>query len=103
MNKLSADIEIRCPKADECTLVRDLVQTVVDEIYGGLWADPPLPLGDQDWSLAWVAVVEEQSPASCSPKTSGSTTSGCTGAIEALASDAACWKGQNSKLLHGAT
>jgi hypothetical protein len=39
--------------------VRDLVQTVVDEIYGGFWTDPPVPIGDQDWSLAWVAVCRE--------------------------------------------
>ncbi len=34
------------------------MQTVVDEIYGGIWASPPLPIGDEDWSLAWVAVLE---------------------------------------------
>lgn len=56
MSQISADVEIRRPRLDEYALVRDLVQTVVDEIYGGLWADPPLPIGDQDWSLAWVAV-----------------------------------------------
>jgi ribosomal protein S18 acetylase RimI-like enzyme len=35
-----------------------LVQTVVDEIYGGLWAPAPLPIGEEDWSLAWVAVID---------------------------------------------
>jgi ribosomal protein S18 acetylase RimI-like enzyme len=39
--------------------VRDLVQTVIDEIYGGLWTDPPVPIGNQDWTLAWVAVSQE--------------------------------------------
>jgi ribosomal protein S18 acetylase RimI-like enzyme len=34
------------------------VQTVVDEIYGGLWAPAPLPIDEEDWSLAWVAVVD---------------------------------------------
>jgi len=35
-----------------------LVQTVVDEIYGGLWAPAPPPIGEEDWSLAWVAVID---------------------------------------------
>ncbi|MGB6687739.1 MAG: GNAT family N-acetyltransferase [Terracidiphilus sp.] len=34
-----------------------MVQTVVDEIYGGLWAPAPLPIDEEDWSAAWVAVV----------------------------------------------
>ncbi len=37
-----------------------MVQTVVDEIYGGLWAPSPLPIGEEDWSLAWVAVLDER-------------------------------------------
>jgi ribosomal protein S18 acetylase RimI-like enzyme len=35
-----------------------LVQTVVDEIYGGLWAPPPLPVDQEGWHLCWVAVVD---------------------------------------------
>ena len=34
------------------------MQTVVDEVYGGLWAAPPLHIDEADWSLAWVAVSE---------------------------------------------
>jgi ribosomal protein S18 acetylase RimI-like enzyme len=34
------------------------VQTVVDEIYGGIWAPPPLPIDNEDWSLAWIATSE---------------------------------------------
>jgi ribosomal protein S18 acetylase RimI-like enzyme len=33
---------------------------VADEVYGGLWAQPPLDLGEQDWSRSWVAVVEDE-------------------------------------------
>jgi len=33
------------------------VQTVVDETYGGLWAQPPLQIDEEDWSLAWVAAA----------------------------------------------
>jgi ribosomal protein S18 acetylase RimI-like enzyme len=33
------------------------VQNVVDEIYGGLWAPPPLPIDEENWRLGWTAVV----------------------------------------------
>ena len=36
------------------------MQTVVDEVYGGKWASPPLPIDEEDWSLAWVAVSESK-------------------------------------------
>ena len=36
--------------------MRNIVQTVVDETYGGIWAAPPLRIDDEDWSRAWVAV-----------------------------------------------
>jgi len=49
---------IRRPKAGEQDAVRSVVQTVVDEIYGGLWAPAPLPIDEEDWSLAWVAIVD---------------------------------------------
>jgi hypothetical protein len=59
MIQIPAKVEIRHSKLVEVATVRDLVQTVVDEIYGGFWTDPPVPIGDQDWSLAWVAVCRE--------------------------------------------
>ena len=49
---------IRRAAPDEHDSVRALVQTVVDEVYGGMWAPPPLPIDEEDWSLAWVAVSE---------------------------------------------
>ncbi|HLN04367.1 MAG TPA: GNAT family N-acetyltransferase [Bryobacteraceae bacterium] len=49
---------IRRPQPDEHDSVRALVQTVVDEIYGGLWAPPPLPIDQESWGLSWVAVVD---------------------------------------------
>jgi hypothetical protein len=49
---------IRRPQPDEHDSVRALVQTVVDEIYGGLWAPPPLPVEQESWHLSWVAVVD---------------------------------------------
>jgi ribosomal protein S18 acetylase RimI-like enzyme len=51
---------IRRATPNECDSVQALVQTVVDEVYGGLWASPPLAIGDEDWSLAWVAVSESK-------------------------------------------
>jgi ribosomal protein S18 acetylase RimI-like enzyme len=42
----------------EYDLVRALVQNVVDETYGGLWAEPPLPVDEESWDLSWVAVAD---------------------------------------------
>lgn len=52
------ELLIRSPKADELDSVRATVQAVVDEIYGGLWAAPPLQIDDEDWSRAYVAIVD---------------------------------------------
>ena len=51
-------MQIRRPKIDEHSSVQALVQAVVNEVYGGVWASPPLPIDDEDWSLAWVAVYD---------------------------------------------
>jgi GNAT superfamily N-acetyltransferase len=48
------------PGRSEHSRVRGIVQTVVDETYGGLWAEPPLRIDDEDWSLAWIAVTETE-------------------------------------------
>ncbi|MGA8432544.1 MAG: GNAT family N-acetyltransferase [Candidatus Sulfotelmatobacter sp.] len=47
---------IRRPQPEEHASVRAVVQTVVDEIYGGLWAPPPVPLDEENWHSSWVAV-----------------------------------------------
>jgi ribosomal protein S18 acetylase RimI-like enzyme len=49
---------IRRAKAGEGDCVRSVVQTVVDEIYGDLWAPAPLLIDEEDWSAAWVAIVD---------------------------------------------
>jgi ribosomal protein S18 acetylase RimI-like enzyme len=49
---------IRRPQPHEHDSVRAVVQSVVDEVYGGLWAPPPLPVDEEDWGLSWVAVVD---------------------------------------------
>jgi ribosomal protein S18 acetylase RimI-like enzyme len=48
---------IRRPEAHEHDSVRAVVQNVVDEIYGGVWAPPPLVIDEEDWRLAWIAVM----------------------------------------------
>jgi len=50
------DVLIRRPRPEEHDSVRAVVQTVVDEIYGGLWAPPPLPVDEDNWHSSWVAV-----------------------------------------------
>lgn len=48
---------IRRPEACEHSAVRAVVQAVVDEVYGNLWAPPPLPIDEEDWRLSWVAIL----------------------------------------------
>jgi ribosomal protein S18 acetylase RimI-like enzyme len=49
---------IRRPEPHEYDSVRALVQTVVDEIYGGLWAPSPLLVDEENWGLSWIATVD---------------------------------------------
>ncbi len=49
---------IRRPQPQEHDSVRVVVQTVVDETYGGLWAPPPLPIDEENWALSWIAVLD---------------------------------------------
>ncbi len=52
------ELLIRKLEAVELDSVRAVVRRVVDETYGGLWVPAPLPIGDEDLSLALVAIVE---------------------------------------------
>jgi len=54
------ELLIRGPRVDELDSVRATVQAVVDEIYGGLWAAPPLQIDEEDWSRAFVAIADER-------------------------------------------
>jgi len=49
---------IRRPQPEELDRVRAVVQTVLDETYGGLWAPPPLPVDEEGWHDSWVAVSD---------------------------------------------
>jgi GNAT superfamily N-acetyltransferase len=53
-------LAIRRPHLSEHSLVRSVVQTVVDETYSGQWAPAPLQIDEEDWSLAWLGVVDEE-------------------------------------------
>jgi GNAT superfamily N-acetyltransferase len=52
------DMLIRRPQPEEHDSVRAVVQTVLDETYGGLWAPPPLPIDEEDWHDSWIAVLD---------------------------------------------
>lgn len=54
------EVHIRRPQPEELNSVRALVQTVVDEVYGGLWAPPPLPIDNEGWDLSWIALIDEK-------------------------------------------
>ncbi|HKF05817.1 MAG TPA: GNAT family N-acetyltransferase [Candidatus Sulfotelmatobacter sp.] len=54
------NVFIRRPQPEELSSVRALVQTVVDEVYGGVWASPPLPVDNEGWELSWIAAVDEK-------------------------------------------
>jgi ribosomal protein S18 acetylase RimI-like enzyme len=54
------DVLIRRTQPKEHDSVRAIVQTVVDEIYGGLWASPPLPVDEEIWHSFWVAVRDAE-------------------------------------------
>ena len=51
------DVLIRRPTPEEHDRVRTVVQTVVDETYGGVWAPPPLPVDEENWHSSWIAVL----------------------------------------------
>ena len=49
---------VRRPEPQELNSVRAVVQTVVDEVYGGLWSPPPLPIDHEGWELSWIALMQ---------------------------------------------
>ena len=51
---------VRHPRPDEHDSVRAVVQTIVDETYGGLWAPPPLPIDEDRWLMSWVAIADRK-------------------------------------------
>jgi hypothetical protein len=71
------DVLLRRPQPEEHDSVRAVVQTVVDEICGALWAPPPLPVDDENWHSSWVAVRDTKIIGVVRTAESGWTTYGC--------------------------
>ena len=53
-----AQMFIRRPRPEELKSVRAVDQVVVDEVYGGLWAPPPLTVEEAGWDVSWIAVLD---------------------------------------------
>jgi len=51
---------VRRPRPEEEDSVRAVIQTVVDEIYGGLCAPPPLAVDEENWASFWIAVQDAE-------------------------------------------
>lgn len=46
---------IRHPELIEHDDIHQFVNSVVNEIYGGVWSTSPIEVESQDWSDAWIA------------------------------------------------
>jgi ribosomal protein S18 acetylase RimI-like enzyme len=55
-----AGIQIRRAHPAESDSVRALIQSVADETFAYMWGPAHVPIGDDDWSLAWVAIADAQ-------------------------------------------
>lgn len=51
---------IRRVRPEENELVHAMVQAIADETFVGLFATPHVPIGEANWSTAWVAVLNEE-------------------------------------------
>jgi ribosomal protein S18 acetylase RimI-like enzyme len=47
---------IRRSQPAERHSIRALVESVLNEVYGGVWTQSPLSADEEEWALAWVAV-----------------------------------------------
>lgn len=54
------EIVIRRARADENTAVHELVQAIADETFAFLFATPHVPIGEANWSSAWLAILGEE-------------------------------------------
>jgi ribosomal protein S18 acetylase RimI-like enzyme len=55
-----AGIQIRRAHPAESDSVRALIQSVADETFAYIWGPAHVPIGDDDWSLAWVAISDAE-------------------------------------------
>lgn len=57
---MSSEIVIRRARSDENTAVHELVQAIADETFASLFATPHVPIGEANWSSAWLAILSEE-------------------------------------------
>ena len=59
---MTIEVVMRRPQPSEYSSVQALIETVANETFRDLFAPNPAPLKfeDEDWPLAWVAVVHEK-------------------------------------------
>ncbi|HLZ39575.1 MAG TPA: GNAT family N-acetyltransferase [Candidatus Sulfotelmatobacter sp.] len=59
---MATEVVIRRPQPTEYSSVRFLIETVASETFKDLFAPNPVPLKfkDEDWPLAWVAIVDQK-------------------------------------------
>ncbi|MEM7223506.1 MAG: GNAT family N-acetyltransferase [Pseudomonadota bacterium] len=53
-------VTIRKARPADLPKIKACVQDTIDDTYGGLWMDPPLPLPDYDWASALIAVDDSR-------------------------------------------
>ena len=49
-------IVIRQARPDENRAIHELVQTIADETFAGLFANRQVPIGEANWFSAWLAI-----------------------------------------------
>ncbi len=57
---MSAEIVIRPAGPSENEPIQALVQTIADETFAYLFASSPVPIGESNWSSAWLAISGEE-------------------------------------------
>ncbi len=57
---MPTEIVIRRARPDENSVVHELVQAIADETFAYLFATPHVPVGEANWSSAWLATSGEE-------------------------------------------
>ena len=57
---MSPEIVIRRARPSENSAVHELVQTIANETFAYLFAPSQVPIGEANWSSAWLAVSGEE-------------------------------------------
>jgi ribosomal protein S18 acetylase RimI-like enzyme len=57
---MPTEILIRRARPNENSAVHELVQTIADETFAYLFATSQVPIGEANWSSAWLAISGEE-------------------------------------------